>query len=214
MPRLRPPYPAECGLWGRPTWSTTSKPTPWCRGSSATAPAAFARLGTEQSKGTKVFALAGKVARGGLIEVPMGITIRQIVEEIGGGVRRRTARSRPCRSAGPSGGCVPAELADTARGLRSPGRGRGHHGLRRAGGAGRQRLHGRHRPLFPPLHAGPIVRQVHVLPHRHAADAGYPRPHLHAAGPARATWKSWKNSARRSARAACAAWAGRRPTRC
>ena len=61
---------------------------------------AFAALGTATSKGTKVFALAGKVARGGLIEVPMGITIREIVEEIGGGVPRTAGRSRRCRSAG------------------------------------------------------------------------------------------------------------------
>ena len=86
MPRLRPPYPAECGLWGKPT-SVNNVETyalvPWIFRHGA---AAFARLGTEQSKGTKVFALAGKVRRGGLIEVPMGITVRQIVEEIGGGV--------------------------------------------------------------------------------------------------------------------------------
>ena len=65
---------AACGA--SPRWSTTSRPTPWCRGSSATAPTTFAALGTEKSKGTKVFALAGKVRRGGLIEVPMGMTIR------------------------------------------------------------------------------------------------------------------------------------------
>jgi NADH-quinone oxidoreductase subunit F len=133
MPRLRPPYPAESGLWGRPT-SVNNVETyalvPWIFRHGA---AAFAALGTERSKGTKVFALAGKVLRGGLIEVPMGITIRQIVEEIGGGVpqsRDRWSRSsgengppdqRDQRSrlfkavqvGGPSGGCVPAELADT-----------------------------------------------------------------------------------------------------
>ena len=108
MPRLRPPYPAESGLWGRPT-SVNNVETyalvPWIFRNGA---AAFARLGTEKSKGTKVFALAGKVVRGGLIEVPMGITIRQIVEEIGGGVAGRAERSRPCRSAGrPAAACPP-----------------------------------------------------------------------------------------------------------
>jgi NADH-quinone oxidoreductase subunit F len=74
--------------------------------------AAFAALGTERSKGTKVFSLAGKVARGGLIEVPMGITVREIVEEVGGGIKDgRTFKA--VLAGGPSGGCIPAALADT-----------------------------------------------------------------------------------------------------
>ena len=112
MPRLRPPYPAESGLWGRPT-SVNNVETyalvPWIFRNGAEA---FARLGTEKSKGTKVFALAGKVVRGGLIEVPMGITVRQIVEEIGGGVAGGR-KFKAVQIGGPSGGCVPAELADT-----------------------------------------------------------------------------------------------------
>ncbi len=112
MPRLRPPFPAESGLWGRPTSINnveTYALVPWIFRNGA---AAFARLGTEKSKGTKVFALAGKIARGGLIEVPMGITIRQIVEEIGGGVAGGR-QFKAVQIGGPSGGCVPAELADT-----------------------------------------------------------------------------------------------------
>jgi len=111
-PRLRPPYPAERGLHGKPTlvsnvetWSTI----PWILRNGASA---FAQLGTAKSKGTKVFALAGKVKRGGLIEVPMGVTIRQIVEDIGGGIKD----NRPFKAVqigGPSGGCIPASLADT-----------------------------------------------------------------------------------------------------
>ncbi len=89
-----------------------SKPMPWSPGSSATAPRPSPGSGTEKSKGTKVFALAGKVVRGGLIEVPMGITVRQIVEEIGGGVAGGRA-FKAVQIGGPSGGCVPAELADT-----------------------------------------------------------------------------------------------------
>ena len=72
----------------------------------------FAALGTAKSKGTKVFALAGNVRRGGLIEVPMGITLREIVEEIGGGVAEGR-RFKAVQVGGPSGGCVPADLADT-----------------------------------------------------------------------------------------------------
>ncbi|MBM4018596.1 MAG: 4Fe-4S dicluster domain-containing protein [Planctomycetes bacterium] len=112
MPRLRPPYPAEQGLRGKPTLVNnveTYALVPWIirRG-----PEAFAALGTRTSKGTKVFALAGKVARGGLIEVPMGVTLRQVVEEIGGGIAGGKAL-KAVQVGGPSGGCVPAHLADT-----------------------------------------------------------------------------------------------------
>jgi len=112
MPRFRPPYPAESGLWGCPT-SVNNVETlaclPWIvrRG-----PEAFAALGAGRSRGTKVFALAGKVARGGLIEVPMGTTIREIVERIGGGAKDGR-RFKAVQLGGPSGGCIPAELADT-----------------------------------------------------------------------------------------------------
>jgi len=112
IPRLRPPYPAESGLWGRPTLVNnveTLALVPWIMRHGA---GKFASIGTASSKGTKVFALAGKVRRGGLIEVPMGTTIRQVVEEIGGGVAPgRTFKA--VQVGGPSGGCVPAELADT-----------------------------------------------------------------------------------------------------
>jgi len=112
MPRLRPPYPAENGLAGKPTLVNnveTYALVPWILRHGAEA---FARIGTEKSKGTKVFAFAGKMRRGGLIEVPMGVTIRQIVEEIGGGVAG-DKQFKAVQVGGPSGGCVPAELADT-----------------------------------------------------------------------------------------------------
>jgi NADH:ubiquinone oxidoreductase subunit F (NADH-binding) len=112
MPRLRPPYPAQCGLWGKPTSINnveTYALVPWILRHGA---AAFSRLGTDQSKGTKVFALAGKIQRGGLIEVPMGVSLRQIVDDIGGGVAGGK-QLKAVQVGGPSGGCVPAELADT-----------------------------------------------------------------------------------------------------
>ena len=112
MPRLRPPYPAEQGLRGKPTLINnveTYALVPWIIRNGAEA---FAQVGTRTSKGTKVFALAGKVNRGGLIEVPMGVTLREIVEEIGGGVAGGK-RLKAVQVGGPSGGCVPAELADT-----------------------------------------------------------------------------------------------------
>ena len=112
MPRPRPPYPAQSGLRGQPTLINnveTLACVPWIirRG-----PEAFAALGTERSKGTKVFSLAGKIVRGGLIEVPMGITIREIVEEVGGGIKGGRA-FKAVLAGGPSGGCIPASLSDT-----------------------------------------------------------------------------------------------------
>ncbi|MCU0723043.1 MAG: 4Fe-4S binding protein, partial [Planctomycetes bacterium] len=111
-PRFRPPYPSEWGLGGRPTLVNnveTLALVPWIlrRG-----PAAFKALGTAGSPGTKTFALAGKVRRGGLIEVPMGMTLREIVEGIGGGCRDGK-RLKAVQVGGPSGGCVPFFLADT-----------------------------------------------------------------------------------------------------
>jgi NADH-quinone oxidoreductase subunit F len=112
-PRVRPPYPVESGLWGKPTLINnveTFSLLPWIF---RNGPEAFAELGTGTSRGTKVFALAGKVVRGGLIEVPMGVTIREIVEEIGGGVGPGR-RFKAVQIGGPSGGCVPAALAETS----------------------------------------------------------------------------------------------------
>ena len=112
MPRLRPPYPVEQGYRGRPTVINnveTLACVPWILRHGA---AAFAAFGTASSKGTKVFALAGKIEHGGLIEVPMGVTIREIVERRGGGVPGGR-RLKAVQLGGPSGGCVPASLADT-----------------------------------------------------------------------------------------------------
>ncbi len=110
-PRMRPPYPVEKGLWGKPTLinnTETLSLVPWIIHHGAQA---FSKIGTPGSKGTKVFALAGKVKRGGLIEVPMGITIRQIVEEIGGGIAG-DKQFKAVQIGGPSGGCLPAYEAD------------------------------------------------------------------------------------------------------
>jgi len=112
MPRIRPPYPAEHGLWGKPTNINnveTYATVPWIIRHGAEE---FAGIGTETSKGTKVFALAGRINRGGLIEVPMGITIGEIVEDIGGGIRDGR-KFKAVQIGGPSGGCVPASLKDT-----------------------------------------------------------------------------------------------------
>ena len=112
MPRYRPPFPAEKGFNGRPTLvnnAETYSLAPWIVSNGAEA---FAAMGTEHSKGTKVFSLAGKIERGGLIEVPMGITIREVVEVIGGGVADGR-EFKAVQIGGPSGGCIPASLGDT-----------------------------------------------------------------------------------------------------
>jgi bidirectional [NiFe] hydrogenase diaphorase subunit len=111
-PRPRPPYPAESGLWGCPTLinnvETFANIVPIIREGSDW----YSSIGTETSKGTKVFALTGKVSNTGLIEVPMGTTVRQIVEEMGGGVPDG-GKVKAVQTGGPSGGCIPAEFFDT-----------------------------------------------------------------------------------------------------
>ena len=111
FPKARPPYPAIHGLHGMPTLvnnvETLSQiPCIVKRGA-----AQYRRVGTDGSKGTKVFALAGKISRGGLIEAPMGITLRQIIDDIGGGVEGGR-KLKAVQIGGPSGGCIPAELCD------------------------------------------------------------------------------------------------------
>jgi len=110
-PRQRPPYPAQSGLWGKPTninnvetWATV--PVIIDRGAEW-----FARIGTETSKGTKVFSLVGKINNTGLVEVPMGITIKEIIYDIGGGIPGGK-KFKAVQTGGPSGGCIPASLID------------------------------------------------------------------------------------------------------
>ncbi|MCB2212070.1 NADH-quinone oxidoreductase subunit NuoF [bacterium] len=112
VPRPRPPYPAESGLWNKPTLINNVE-------TFANIPAIirngaewFAAIGTEDSRGTKVFALAGQVVNTGLIEVPMGTTLRQIIEEVGGGVPNNRSL-KAVQTGGPSGGCIPVEHLDS-----------------------------------------------------------------------------------------------------
>jgi NADH-quinone oxidoreductase subunit F len=112
MPNIRPPYPAESGLFGQPSNINnveTYANVAWIilNGSDQ-----FAKLGTEKSKGTKVFALAGKIKKSGLIEVPMGIPLRDIIYGVGGGMKTNSP-FKAVQLGGPSGGCVPASLLDT-----------------------------------------------------------------------------------------------------
>ena len=112
MPRIRPPFPAEKGLWNMPTNNNnveTYANVPWILINGAPA---YAACGTEKSRGTKVFALAGTVVRGGLAEVPMGTTINQLVFGIGGGIKGGR-KFKAVQMGGPSGGCIPHTLGET-----------------------------------------------------------------------------------------------------
>ena len=112
MPRLKPPFPAQAGYWLKPSNINnveTFANVAWILYNGGEK---FSAMGTEGSKGTKVFALSGKIKRGGLVEVPMGTTLRQVIYNIGGGIRD-DKQFKAVQLGGPSGGCVPAHLLDT-----------------------------------------------------------------------------------------------------
>jgi NADH-quinone oxidoreductase subunit F len=112
MPRLKPPFPAQSGYFGKPTNINnveTYANVTWILSNGGDA---FAAYGTEKSKGTKVFALAGKVKNGGLVEVPMGMTLRDVIYGIGGGIKK-DKDFKAVQMGGPSGGCIPKSLLDT-----------------------------------------------------------------------------------------------------
>jgi bidirectional [NiFe] hydrogenase diaphorase subunit len=113
MPSLRPPYPAESGLFDKPTLVNNVETFANIPGILKKGGKSFAQTGTAKSKGTKVFALTGKIKNTGLIEVPMGITLREIVYEIGGGVPNGR-KFKAIQTGGPSGGCIPEEHLDTS----------------------------------------------------------------------------------------------------
>ncbi|MDP2036236.1 MAG: NADH-quinone oxidoreductase subunit NuoF [Ignavibacteria bacterium] len=111
VPRLRPPFPAVSGLWGKPTNINnveTFANVPWII---LNGWEKYASLGTEKSKGTKVFALAGKIKKSGLVEVPMGMTINEIIFKVGGGIKG-DKKFKAVQMGGPSGGCIPASMGD------------------------------------------------------------------------------------------------------
>lgn len=112
MPRLKPPFPAQAGYWYKPSNINNVETFANVAWIIANGGEAFAAMGTEQSKGTKVFALTGKIRRGGLVEIPMGMTLRDVIFDIGGGLRE-DKQFKAVQMGGPSGGCIPASLLDT-----------------------------------------------------------------------------------------------------
>jgi NADH-quinone oxidoreductase subunit F len=111
-PQNKPPFPAESGLWGKPTIVNNVETLACIPAIINKGPEWFTSIGTETSKGTKVFALAGKINNVGLVEVPMGTTLREIIFDIGGGIKNGR-KFKAVQTGGPSGGCIPASLLDT-----------------------------------------------------------------------------------------------------
>lgn len=112
MPVPRPPYPAVCGLWGKPTVINNVETLAWVSLILQNGADWFAEYGTEKSKGTKTIALVGKVKNTGLVEVPLGISLRTLIYDIGGGIQE-DREFKAVQTGGPSGGCIPADLLDT-----------------------------------------------------------------------------------------------------
>ena len=156
-PRPRPPFPAIAGLWEKPTVLNNVETL-------ATVPiiirkggAWYASMGTERSRGTKIFSLTGTIVNNGLVEVDMGTPMGKIIYDIGGGIPGRQrlqvrAVRRPLRRLHPEGA---PQRPDRLRSPHEPGR---HHGLRRPRRHGREHLHGGHRPLLPRIHPGGKLR--------------------------------------------------------
>ena len=112
MPRLKPPFPAQAGYWHKPSNINNVETFANVAWILLNGGEKFAAMGTEGSKGTKVFALTGKIRRGGLVEIPMGKTLRDVIFDIGGGIRGGK-QFKAVQMGGPSGGCIPADLLDT-----------------------------------------------------------------------------------------------------
>ena len=173
-PRVRPPFPAVKGLFGVPTVLNNVEtyaniPQIILKGADW-----FRSIGTEKSPGTKVFALGGKITNTGLVEVPMGTTLREVVEEIGGGVPGGH-HFKAAQTGGPSGGCIPAKLIDTPIDYDNLIAIGSMMGFRRPDRHGRDHLHGGHRQVLPGVHRGRVLRQMYPLPGGHQAPAGDPQ---------------------------------------
>ena len=164
-PRPRPPFPAVKGLFGQPTILNNVETYANICQIILNGPEWFASMGTEKSKGTKVFALGGKIKHTGLVEVPMGTTLREVVEEIGGGIPNGK-KFKAAQTGGPSGGCIPASHR-----LRQPDRHWLHDGFGRTDRHGRGHLYGGYCPFLLGLHRGRILRKMYSLPGRHQETA-------------------------------------------
>ena len=180
-PRPRPPFPADKGLWGKPSVLNNVEtfaniPPIMLKGAQW-----YASFGTERSKGTKVFALAGDIQHAGLVEVPIGMQLGEIIYEIGGGMPGGKA-FKAAQIGGPSGGCIPRQHLNVPVDYETPAGAGRHHGLGRPHRHGRGHLHGRHGALLPRLRPGRVLRQVPAVPRGHQAHARDRHAHLRRSG--------------------------------
>ena len=169
-PRPRPPFPAVKGLFGQPTILNNVETYANICQIILNGPEWFASMGTEKSKGTKVFALGGKITNTGLVEVPMGTTLREVIEEIGGGIPNGK-KFKAAQTGGPSGGCIPASLIDTPidyDNLLAIGSMMGSGGLIVMDEDTCMVDLAR---FLPRIHRRRILRKMHSLPYRHKASA-------------------------------------------
>ena len=173
----------------------------------------YAKIGTENSKGTKIFSLVGKINNTGLVEVPMGITLREIVFGIGGGIPEG-AEVQGDPDGRPLGRLHPRAAPRHAGRFRRAHEGRLDDGLGRHDRHGRPELHGGRREVLPQVPRGGIVRQVHAVPRGRQADEDHPRPDHRGEGGGEATSSCSSGSARASSTAPSARSAGRRRIRC
>ena len=213
QPWPRPPYPAVAGVWDQPSNVNNVKSYAYTPRILRLGADWFRSLGTEGSPGTAVFALTGQVERTGLIEVAMGITVREIIEDVGGGVALGK-HFKAVQTGGPLGGCLPEQYLDTPvdfDSLRAIGRG---DGIRRHDRGRRDHLHGGVRPLFHEVRGGRKLRQVPALPHRQPADAGNPGPHHRGRGHAGRPGRAAPALGRACSAARCADWASLLRRRC
>ncbi len=176
QPVPRPPYPPESGLWGRPTLINNVEtfaniPTIIEKGGDW-----FASIGTKASPGTKVFALAGRVVRTGLVEVPIGTPLRTILYDLGGGVPAGY-EFKAAQTGGPAGGCIPAEYLDLPMDYDSLTAHRHDDGVGRTDRDGYFVLHGGRRAILHGVLHGRVVRQMHSMPGGNRADARHSGAH-------------------------------------
>ncbi len=174
-PRTRPPFPAQKGLWGKPT--NINNVETWYNVAPIVSkgPAWFTETGSAKSAGTKVFSLVGKVQSTGLVEMPLGTPLAKFIYDIGGG-GGDGREIKAVQTGGPSGGCIPRRHVRHAGRLRDPRAARIDHGLGRHGRDGRRQLHGGRRPLLHRVHPLGELRQVRPVPGRPRQGAAHAQP--------------------------------------
>ena len=203
-PTPRPPYPVQQGSSACPPSSTTSKPGPTSLKSSTWGRTGSRPSAPKTARAPRSSLWWGRSINTGLVEVPMGTTLRQIIFDLGGGIPQ-DREFKAVQTGGPSGGCIPGRIPGPARGLRQPPTGRLHHGLRRHDRHGQPYCMVDVARYFISFLDGGILRQMHPLPGRAETPARPPERNHHRPGERWPIWTSWKSCA---AAMACASLCG------